>query len=335
MRTTTLFSLALLTLGIAACGESEETIAPVENPQDLFWELRLNEHAINLSLDQSRPEYYTFQLEVTPLRLDGTPFEPGPGDTLIFISSDTNRVRVSPDGLITAKAMTTSPVRIIAQMQAGRGPVTNRDSAFVTVTANVRPVKSFSITPARTTYGVGFDTTMAARVLGPDDQPVTGLGIAYRSSLPKVANYTRTGVFMARTPGKAMLRASMVAYGTSFRDSVEVTVTEPPEVLHVITEYTTLPDGRNVVYFVPREVTIKVGQGVSWGPGSSGCMYGIVFDDPTNVGPSPVDGARGNLPLVCGVGTRTIRMFYVPGTYEYQGGPILPTLEKGKVIVVP
>lgn len=334
MRTTTLFSLVLLALGIAACGDAEETIAPVENPQDLFWALRLNAHAINLSLDQSRPEYYTFKLEATPLRLDGTPFEPGPGDTLIFISSDTNRVRVSPDGLITAKAVTPSPVRVLARMQAGRVPVTNLDSAFVTVTPDVRPVKSFSIQPARTTYGIGFDTTMAARVLGPDDEPVTGLGIAYRSNLPKVANYTPTGVFMAMTPGKAMLRASMVAYGTPFSDSVEVTVTEPPEVLHVVTEYTTLPDRSNVVYFVPREVTIKVGQGVSWGPGAGGCMYGIVFDDPTNVGPSPVDGATGDLPLFCGVGTRTIRKFHVPGTYEYQAW-LLPTLEKGKVIVVP
>ncbi|HEX7086372.1 MAG TPA: hypothetical protein VF198_08405 [Vicinamibacterales bacterium] len=335
--TTTLFALALLALGIAACGQSDETIGPVRDPQDLFWDLELNEHAINLSLDQSRPEYYTFQLVATPLRLDGSPLELGPGDTLIFTSSDTNRVRVSADGLVTAKAVTpgSRPVRILARMQAGRGPVTNVDSAFVTVTADVRPVASFDIEAARTTYGVGFDTMMAAHALGPDGQPVTGIGIAYTSSLPKVAGYTADGVFMAMTPGKAILRASTVAYGTPYRDSIEVTVTEPPEVLHVVTEYATLPDGDIVLYFVPNEVTIKVGQGVSWGPGSLGCVYGVVFDDPTNVGPSPVDGASGNLPFLCGAGTRMIRMFYVPGTYEYEAGPTFPTREKARIIVTP
>ncbi len=339
MRKTAFFPLCVLALGLAACGDSDEMIGLEQDPQDLFWTLRLDQHAINLSLDQSRPEYYTYQLVATPLRLDGTPLELTDRDTVRFISSDTNRVRVSADGLLTAKAVTpaSSPVRIIASLQTGRGPVTNADTAFVVVTPDVRPIVSFELAPARTTFGIGFDTTMAAHALGPDGQPVSGVRIAYSSSLPKVAGYEQTGIVRAMTAGKAILRASTVAYGTAYRDSVELTVSETPEVLHVVNEGVILPDGTVGLYFVPSEVTIKVGQGVSWGPGGFGCMYGVEFDDPTDVGPNPVDGTRGNVPFLCGVGTRQIRMFHVPGTYEYSGGALFgfPTIEPARVIVTP
>src|SRR5690606_2331281 len=107
--------------------------------------------------------------------------------------------------------------------------------------------------------------------------------------------------------------------------------------MHVVNEGEIRSDGSIVLYFVPNEVTIKAGQGVSWGPGSFGCVYGVEFDDPTDVGPSPVDGASGNLSFFCGVGTRAIRMFHVPGTYEYDAGPNFgfPTREKARIIVTP
>src|SRR5690606_31567265 len=132
---------------------------------DIFWRLELDQEAINLSLDQSRPEYHTYKLVATPLRLDGSTL-PLTGDEQVqFESSDTNRVRVGADGWLTARATTptSSPVRVVASLRARPGPVTNADTVYVAVTEDVRPIESFSIQPARTSYGIGYDTTMAAR----------------------------------------------------------------------------------------------------------------------------------------------------------------------------
>jgi len=334
MKRTALLTLAALSLAVAAC-DSGGLAGLEQDPQDIFWKLQLDHNAINLSLDQSKPEYYTHQLVATPLRLDGTPFPTD--DVPTFVSSDTNRVKVTPDGLITAVATTAAnnPVRVIATLTTGRGPVTNVDTAYVVVTAQPREVESFSIQPLRTDLGIGYDTMMAATILDVDGQPVTGLRVAYSSSLPKVASYSPTGLVMPMTQGKTMLRASTLAYGKVFRDSVEITVGEP-QVFHVHLNYYTNSDGKTVMYADPAEITIKAGQGVSWGS-ATGVVLGIVFDDPTNVGPSPVDGASGDLGLSVGVNGRWIRMFNVPGTYEYSimgsTAPLPP--QRGKVIVTP
>lgn len=335
MKRTALLMFAALSLALAACDDSGGLAGLEQDPQDLFWKLQLDHHAINLSLDQSKPEYYTHKLVATPLRLDGTPL---PSEDLpTFVSSDTNRVKVSADGVLTARAVTAAdaPVRVIATLTTGRGPVTNVDTAYVTVTNQVEEVESFSIQPLRSNLGIGYDTIMAARILDSNGDPISGLRVAYSSSLPKVASYSPDGLVMPMTQGKAMLRASMLAYGKEFRDSVELTVGEP-EVYHVHVNYYVNEEGKNVMYADPAELTIKAGQGVSWGS-ATGVLLGIVFDDPTNVGPSPVDGASGNLGLSVGVNGRWIRMFNVPGTYEYtvMGSSAGVTPQKGKIIVTP
>ena len=182
--------------GIVACSDGDDLLGLEPDPADLFWKLELNQHAVNLSIDQSRPEYYTYKLEATPLKLDGTTLE---GDwTATFNTSDTNFVKVDSNGVLTAKKATAvnKAVRIIAIMSAGRGPVTNADTAYVVVTPDVRMIDSFSIQPARTSFGVGYDTVMAARVTDAVGDPVTGIQIAYTSSAPKVASFDATGLFM-------------------------------------------------------------------------------------------------------------------------------------------
>jgi plastocyanin len=323
-------TLALASL--AACGGATELIGLTQNPDDIFWKLVLNQHAINLSTDQSRPEYHTFQLVATPLRLDGSVLE-GAG-TPTFTTSDTNRVKVDANGVLTAKAPTSpnSPVRIIASLSAGRGPVTNADTAFVVVTPDVRLIETFGIQPPRTSFGVGYDTILAARAIDAGGQPVTGIRIAYSSSAPKVASIDATGLLMPMTMGKTTIRASVMNYGVEHRDSVELTITEPV-VFHVDIGFLTTPTGGFDTYFDPAEVTIKAGQGVSWGS-RNGISANIVFDDPTNVGPSPVDGASGNVPPFFGLNVRKIRMFYVPGTYTYRDASPGKTAT-GKIIVTP
>src|SRR5581483_1370022 len=146
-----------------------------------------------------------------------------------FTTSDTNRVKVDANGVLTAKAVTSanSPVRIIATLTAGRGPVTNTDTAFVVVTPDVRPIETFSIRPPRTAFGVGYDTILAVRATNAAGEPVTGIRIAYSSSAPRVASIDATGLMMPMTMGKATIRANVMNYGVEHKDSVELTITEP------------------------------------------------------------------------------------------------------------
>ncbi len=319
--------------GAASCDSPAGFTGVKQDPQEVFWSLELNQHAVTLSTNQSSPEYYTYQLVATPLHLDGSVFQ-GTGD-IAWTTSDTNKVKVDANGVLTAKATTsaTSPVRIIASMSGGPGPVTNADTAFVTVTSTVRTVDSFDLQPYRTTIGVGYDTMMVATVLDDAGSPVTGVRIAYRSSLPKVAAYDATGLFQPMTMGTTTLSASAAIYGVEVEDEVAITVGEP-EVFHVDIGYFIHPNGDFDTTFDPAELTIKAGQGVSWGSRNA-ISATIEFDDPTNVGPSPVDGASGNIPPFFGLPpVRRIRIFNVPGTYTYQDAAPGKTAT-GKIIVTP
>ena len=322
--------LAALAGIVAGCEGSNGVTGIEKDPDDIFWSLALNQRAINLALDQTQPQFYTYQLVATPLRRDGTPI--ADAGTPTFVSADTNRVHVSATGLITARGVTSTPVRVVASMSGRPGPVTNADTAWVTVTSTVRPVANFTMRPARTSFGIGYDTMLVAKATNAAGAAVTGLRVAYSSSLPKVASYDATGLFMPLTLGQARLRASMAAYGVEFRDSVDVTVTAPV-IFHVNIDFFTNSAGVFDTKFDPVELTIKAGQGVSWGS-KNAISADIRFDDPTNVGPSPVDGARGNIPPFAGLGIRRIRMFHVPGTYEYRDAATGKTAV-GRIIVTP
>lgn len=329
----------MISLGVAlaACGGGDGVVGLKQDPNDLFWSLELNQNAINLSTDQSQPQFHTFQLVATAYRLDGTPIV-GAG-TPTFVTTDTNKVKVDATGLLTAKAVTNptspthTPIRIFVSMSGNPGPVTNADTAFVIVTSTVRPIANFSITPNRTSFGVGYDTILAARATNAAGAAVTGMQISYSSSAPKVASYDATGLMMPMTMGSTKLRARTMNYGVEHRDSVDLTITEPV-VFHVDIGYFQTPTGASDTFFNPVELTIKAGQGVSWGS-KNAISATITFEDPTNVGPSPVDGMRGNIPNFFPIPPqRKIRMFNVPGTYNYRDAAPGKTAV-GRIIVTP
>lgn len=326
-------ALAGVLAGGVSCDDPSEFTGLKQDPQDVFWDLDLNQHAINLSTDASVPESHTYQLVALPYRLDGSVYE---GDVEVeWTTADTNRVKVDATGKLTAKATTspTSPVRIIARATGGPGPVTNSDTAYVTVVSTARIPASLSIQPDRTTIGVGWDTSMVATVLDEAGMPIPGLRIDYRSSLPIVANYSAAGLFQPMTIGTATIRASAAIYGVDLADEVAMTVDEP-EVRQVNIGYFVTPDGSMDTYFDPEVVTIKAGMGVAWNS-NNGIAATIEFDDPTNVGPSPADGKSGNPGFTFAYGlTRVIRTFPVPGTYEYRDAATGKTAT-GTIIVEP
>lgn len=320
-------------LGAAGCDSPAGFAGLTKDPQDIFWRLELNQHAINLATDQSRPEYYTYQLVATPRRLDGSAMQDI--GTVTWTTSDTNRVKVDATGKLLAKATTptSTPVRIIATLTGGPGPVTNADTAFVAVTTTARAVATFALQPQRTTYGIGWDTMIVANVRNDANAAITGLRIHYTSSDVKVANYTVAGLFQPFTKGDVTLRASMAAYGQELEDAVDLTVGDQ-EVFQVDIGYFVRGDGSTDTFFNPEVVRIKAGQGVAWSS-KNGIGANIQFTNAANVGPSPADGARGNPgSIFVFPPTRVIRTFAVPGTYEYRDANAGKT-GKGTIIVEP
>lgn len=328
-RGTLLMTCTVIVGGLAlACSGGERLAGLQKDPGELLWSLTMNEKAITLSTDQSKPEYYTFNLIATPRTLDGTPIAGLAAPK--FTTSDTNFVKVDANGVITAKKVTptTTPVRIIATLSSLTDQVTVADTARVAVTATARPPATFTIRPDRTSFGIGYDTTLAAHVTDAAGQPVTGLRINYFATTPQILAIDTTGVISPRNLGKGSVVASAMSYGVSLRDSVEFTVTDPVVFqVDVRQDHTPPYPG----YFDPAEITIKAGQGVAWNDAPTEFVsVNVTFDNPANIGPSPVDGARGNIPAF--FQGKFIRMFPVPGTYTYRntiGGT------GGKVIVTP
>lgn len=326
-------ALAGALAGGVSCDDPAGFTGLTQDPQNVFWDLDLNQHAVNLSTDPTQPQSNTYQLVALPYRLDGSPFEGA--IEVEWTTADTNRVKVDATGKLTAKGTTsvTSPVRIIARAVGGPGPVMNADTAFVTVTSTAQVPASLSIQPYRTTYGIGWDTSLVATVVDEAGMPIPNLRIDYESSLPIVANYSATGLFQPMTMGTATIRASAAIYGQELEDEVVMTVDEP-EVLQVNIGYFITPDGAFDTYFDPEVVTIKAGMGVAWNS-LDGIAATIVFDDPTNVGPSPADGKSGDPGFSFAFGlTRVIRTFPVPGTYHYRDAAAGKTAE-GTIIVEP
>jgi plastocyanin len=235
---------------------------------------------------------------------------------------------VDSTGLITAKKAKAAPVLIVARLASAKDAMTNYDTAYVVVTSGVNPPASFEIAAGRSTYGIGFDTVLKARMTDADGNPLTGVKVSYWSSDPGVASIDSGGIFQPKKEGTVKIAASTISYGVAYTDTLELTI-GPPEVFEI-----SLVAGTNAfAAFDPAEITIKAGQGIAWNSSlGTGAKFGnVTFDSlVANIGPSPVDGSTGNIPPF--ILKKHIRMFPIPGTYTYSN---TFNGDKGKIIVVP
>jgi len=326
-RGTLLLAFALAPGGLLlACKGGERVAGLQENPPALLWSMVLNENAITLSTDKSQPQYYTFQLAATPTTFDRTPIT-GLG-VPTFVSTDTNFVKVDATGLITAKAVSpvATPVRIIVTLSSPEDQVTVADTARVAVTATAKPPATFTIQPNRSSFGIGYDTTLLARASDAAGVPITGLRVKYFATNPFVLAVDTTGVISPRNLGNGSIVARTMSYGVSLRDSIELTITDPV-VFQVDVRQQLTPTITG--FFDPADITIKAGQGVAWND-AEGAFVNVTWDDPTNVMPSPVGGSGGNIPDF--FRGKFIRMFPVAGTYHYRN---TSGTTSGNVIVTP
>jgi plastocyanin len=319
--------LLLCAGGIPACG-GDKIAGLVQDPPQLYWALTLEQKAITLSLDRSQPEYYTLQLVATPRTIDGTPITTLGKPT--FTVSDTNFVQVDSNGVLTARRITTTPIRIVASLSSPQDQVTNTDTAFVTVTQDPATIASFTIQPDSTTIGVGYDTRLTARIADGLGNPVEGVRVSYRSSDDAIASIDTGGVLLPKNKGTVTIVANTSSYGVERSDSVELTITDPIVFRVDVRQDLTPPNFFG--FFDPAEVTIKAGQGIAW-TDAEFAFVNVTFDDPTNVAPGPLGGAGGNIASF--FQGRVVRMFPVPGVYSYHDTSRGITGFSGKIIVTP
>lgn len=267
-------------VGVLACGG--DTTAPALSQTSKFWSLRLNQHAITLA---SISPYDTLTLIATPRMSDDTPLVTS--GTVIYTSSDSSAVVVSPSGKLQARTTSTVlDVMIVARLKMGGvNSLTLADTAFVNVVApgaaaNIPVVQTFSIHPLPGDSAVRAADSLAppavpfpARILDFSGNPIPAVQVHYYTAAnQRVARYGReigvnrlggNGELVVFSPGHVMLHADATVYGKVVADSFLLTIGYP--INQQINIDTSMATGRATVKGFPTDTTfIGVGGTVLW-----------------------------------------------------------------------
>ena len=322
--------LAVVSGAVLGCtGDTATNVQtiPVGSNPNVFWALRLNQHAINMALTSPSN---TLQLTATPVTAAGTPLV-GAGSAT-FTAKDST-VSVSASGVVTAHYQT-SLTQVIASLQV-KG-VTLADTAFIQVKATApAALSTFSMQPGPGTGDSAKVTIDSEHVYWPVtatngagtvcDSTGCPLLIAYASSNParahlggiagnggvgpRIVQFPENGNFQFNTTGHVYLIAETWAYGDSLRDSVDFTVGLQLNIVNILTEPSS---GAPVSFSVTPKVVVGVGATLNfWNKVPT--PLDIVFNDTTGIeadsvrtpiqtqffGPLPPTGT-GNIPAFGG-----------------------------------
>jgi hypothetical protein len=312
----------------------------------LYWSLRLSDHAINLAV---APAYNRIQLQAIPLSAAGTALAGAGPVTYQALDSS---VTVDSTGVVTARSVTSSGkfVPVTASLQIGN--VTHADTAFVQVTDTVPqyPLVSFSIQPQSP---AGIDSTKSAAGSARLTIPLyatdaagnmlcgvtrfminanTGrkiltlsckLVVAWSSSDPSVATIDNKGKITPRAPGHVTFTATTNAYGVIMQDTLAFVIGYPTtgSIIH-IESMTPAVSLTPVLFFSPATQVIGVGGQMRFA-NSLPDTIDVVFDDSTAV-LGAFGSPNGNIAALtnvtvdgAGVPGSTFRVFPIPGTYTY------------------
>lgn len=337
----------LLLVGSNACNELDPvgTFDPITDPSQIFLSLTLNHKAINLSTVEPGNQV---QLVATPRNALGEPLSGLPPVT--FTSSDTTRVHVTADGLVTARAAGNN-LRIIAEIVTPDN-IRRVDTATVNVIGTApRQLATFTIQPeppaepvwaiepalwggpGRTILnlaGLNLSNALRLRALDQDNLPVTGLQVFYQSLDPEVALIRNpSGTVVAYRPGQVKVTVSTFAYGVALADTVTFTMLLP-RVHGVRLE----PQPDSTLRLSADNVIVRPGGYVFWFNQSLATPISITFDEPAAASEVPELCAWYGEPL-CGSGNIAefngetsitvprmpiagrARRFDTPGTYTY------------------
>ncbi len=350
--------LLLGTLLLAACAPEPMRPTPRPDPSQLYWALRLDHHAVTLSI---HAPYDTLRLVATPVTASGAVLSDAPRPR--FYSTDVERVQVDSTGLLRA-------------IKVGRGiavvavdtveDIVHADTVWVNVNDVTDPpvLAALAIEPvpdsAKYALGGTFldlfsgvvpHLTVRATDGNGAEISMDSLAVAYASTDTMVAMIDPvTGVITPQRVGRVTFIATATAYGVTKADTVPFTIGLPLSVSFMI-ETRVDAHGDTVPVFPSAPAVIGVGGDVIW-HNTTSLPVDVTFDDPTNVGQDDTlcTSFLGALApeAFCGVGNiaawtvdtlptggtiiTRVRQFLVPGTYHYRSTRYGTT---GTIIVKP
>lgn len=348
--------LGLVCSGVLSCRGEAPTGIGVHEPNQTYWALQLNQHALNLA---ATPAYNTFRLVATPINASGTPLTIHGRVRYEVVDADTT-VTVDSTGVVTALYVTSAgnPARITVTLQSLEQNVTHKDTVYVQVTSTVpsQGVATFSMQPVLgdsaersidswggSSWGKSLQTGWPVHVTDRTGATVcdaTGcpLSVYYTSSNPSVATIDpTTGQVVATDTGHTIFAATTWYYGVPLRDSVAFTMGYKLDykvnLFFLLGSLGTLLLG----FSAPRKLILGVGAIVTFcAQPSVNRPVDIVFDHPEAVDSvgvgngvgCPVNDGNGNVATIGGPpagGSRldsvlaitACRRFMVPGVYLY------------------
>ncbi len=363
-----IYSFFIFAFVLSGC-TSDSTLAPIQSVEKSFWELRLNYRAVQLSLN---PPHNTVQLLATPYMANGEIWTPSTtsssgADSLLaespteFVSRDSTKVVVSSDGLVTARALQSGTVFVVARRTLDG--VIQTDSALVRVSNIPSPpvLKTFILgagtnDSAKIAVGWGGTTSvlnLSFTVRDTSEMPISGLPVYVTSLDPSVAFIAQRDIWAATKrvtafqPGVARIQAETWVYGVSKVDTLLFTVGWPLKFLNIDKPLTvcSAPGSHPFIDQLTKLITVGPGAVIRW-TNSTGKLFGecasettvsdiktidILFNDPDNVLPSSVvsqNSGGGDILSLSGDTTLSyeersrFRRFLKPGTYIYRIEPL-------------
>jgi len=321
--------LALLALGMAACGgDPAITPPPQGNSETMYWQLTLNVRAATMS---TVAPYDTLQLVATPRTVHGTPIADLARPT--FTSQDPAHAQVDSNGLVHVIA-SGDQVLIVASLEDH--DLLHADTLVLNITDETSPptMAFFTIHPAPgDSAKTGSTSTgmVTARAYAADSTPIPDISTYFSISDPTTATIDRSaGVILPTHPGPVTIYASTRTYGVSKVDTLLYTIGHPL-LMNISITPKVGSNGQTIPVFAPDSVVLGPGARLLFA-NSLAPATDVTFDDPTNVGPDPFYCIFG--PPLCGSGNiepwtydpngplgtfsaLRVRNIVVPGTYRY------------------
>jgi len=311
MRTMMLALGCAMTAGVAGCS-GDSPVALAAEDRNTLWAVRYEVGAATVALGGTQ------QLTAVPLRVDGSVAATGVS-AVQYVSLDTSKVTVTPDGVVRGVAVTTSGVAVVASATSAAG-VTVADTALVGVMATARSFKSLSVLPLfGDTAKVEIGQYGAVNVVAMDSNDVRIFGMTVRYKLAGPAFVKLYGASpYGLALGTTKLVVETIGFGVARSDTLDLVVTNPmfAAVYCYGNSYPGVPPFYNVETFVGAGGTVNF---INYGFAPTA----VTFDNPADV-------PDGNFELP-NYGDAASRTFPAVGTYKFKdhlGNP-------GVIYVVP
>lgn len=310
---------------------------PESDPEKLHRSVRVNLHAVQLS--PVAPNN-TVQLTATSYTPSGSELIPADGETfppVEWFSTDSSKVKVTADGLVTAIDPTTGVVRVIAARQVNN--VTKADTCQVRVLLEPasRVFERLSILPLDSSrVAANTNKVLPAFAIDTADVQMNGVvayfstsdtAIAKITSIWSIGATTTSVTIGARKVGKVLVTATTWIYGVERTDTFTLNVGYPISAA-VSIQRERQPDG-SLLPRIPNTVNdigiggeVRFANATGRGPnvsnpvGYMGIPIDVIFDDPSVALPSMLAGQNtggGNILAISGdtvTSTSATRMLY-------------------------